>query len=395
MPYTRRNWQNAPSSATPLNAAALNNIEDGVEAATEAIANLPATFVSVEGEPADGDAITWDETSGTWVPAAVEGGGTALTVLSEAEGNAGTATTARAISAARLVQQIQQHAVSTIPNAVVRSVIVTTGTEPRPTGADLVVWIDLDNEGTPNADTTDIVFSGQSSSVPAGGTTDQVLAKASGADGDTYWRTVDGGGGGGASLIMPVGKGMQFVPWDNTLGNLGFQNGAVNLIPVYVKQEVTFNKLLLMAVNNDAVDATGRIVAGIYSVASGQPGGAGTLLHTFEDRAITGVTEENWFKFGTTDYTVPPGLYYLAFLPYNFTGLPDGWRTGGRGQWDTTISYGVGHFDPGDPWLGNPARTVRYVMDGTGLSALPANTTALSAQSSNDPIIPAVWIVPS
>jgi hypothetical protein len=73
-------------------------------------AQLSATFVAVQGEPADGDAIIWDDVAGQWVPAAVEGGGTALTVLSEAEGNTGTATTARAISAARLVQQIAQHA---------------------------------------------------------------------------------------------------------------------------------------------------------------------------------------------------------------------------------------------------------------------------------------------
>lgn len=37
MPYTRRTWQNAPSSATPVTAAALNNIEDGVEEAVEAV----------------------------------------------------------------------------------------------------------------------------------------------------------------------------------------------------------------------------------------------------------------------------------------------------------------------------------------------------------------------
>lgn len=51
MVYARRTWQNAPSSATPLNATSLNNIEDGVEEATNAvrgigngISNLIATF---------------------------------------------------------------------------------------------------------------------------------------------------------------------------------------------------------------------------------------------------------------------------------------------------------------------------------------------------------------
>lgn len=48
MPYVRRTWQNSPSSATPLNAAALNNIEDGVEEALDAIVGLPATFGPIE-----------------------------------------------------------------------------------------------------------------------------------------------------------------------------------------------------------------------------------------------------------------------------------------------------------------------------------------------------------
>jgi len=44
MVYIRRTWQNAPSTATPLTAAALNNIEDGVVEALDGITELPSTY---------------------------------------------------------------------------------------------------------------------------------------------------------------------------------------------------------------------------------------------------------------------------------------------------------------------------------------------------------------
>ena len=122
---------------------------------------LKNTFVAVEGAPADGDAIVWDETTEQWVPAPVEGG-SSLTVLSEAEGDAGVATTARAISAERLKQQIEQHGITVIPGNVVRGLIVETGTEVRP-AADVVVWIDPDELGAVNALATDpIITPGES-----------------------------------------------------------------------------------------------------------------------------------------------------------------------------------------------------------------------------------------
>lgn len=37
MPYTRRTWANSPATTTPITAAALNNIEDGVEQAVDAL----------------------------------------------------------------------------------------------------------------------------------------------------------------------------------------------------------------------------------------------------------------------------------------------------------------------------------------------------------------------
>lgn len=60
MVWTRRNWLNKPNTSTPFNAAAMNNIEDGVEEAVTATrgrlsdANLASTFVAVrtsDGHP--------------------------------------------------------------------------------------------------------------------------------------------------------------------------------------------------------------------------------------------------------------------------------------------------------------------------------------------------------
>lgn len=167
MPYTPQSWANSPATSSPLTAARLAHIEtqhaqaladvaaDVSDSGSDIGAALSATFVSVDGTPADGDAIVWDDIAGEWVPAPVEGGGAALTVLSEAEGNTGTATTARAISAERLKQQIEEHGITVIPGAVVRGVIVATGSEARPAGSDVVVWIDPSNLGATNKLSTD------------------------------------------------------------------------------------------------------------------------------------------------------------------------------------------------------------------------------------------------
>lgn len=54
MAWTRRIWQNKPNTSTPVSAAALNNIEDGVEEAVTATrgrlsdASLTSTYVAVE-----------------------------------------------------------------------------------------------------------------------------------------------------------------------------------------------------------------------------------------------------------------------------------------------------------------------------------------------------------
>lgn len=57
MAYTKTNWENAPSTATPINAARLNNLEDGV---ADAHALLGSRTVSIDAngvpyfDPVDG-----------------------------------------------------------------------------------------------------------------------------------------------------------------------------------------------------------------------------------------------------------------------------------------------------------------------------------------------------
>lgn len=95
--------------------------------------------------PNDGDVLSWNNTAGKWEPAAPTGGG-----------------------------------------GGVEEAPVDGGYYARKDGA----W-----EGfSPGTDT----------SVPIGGTTGQVLAKASGADGDTEWVDQSGGGGGGTELALPA-----------------------------------------------------------------------------------------------------------------------------------------------------------------------------------------------
>lgn len=286
MPYTPQDWANSPATSTPLTAARLAHIETQyAEARADAVidvaadvanpasgigAALSATFVSVEGEPADGDAIIWDETAGDWVPAAVEGGGTALTVLSEAEGNTGTATTARAISAARLVQQIAEHAAA-------------------------------GPQGPAGADGDDGV------GVPAGGSTGQVLAKASATDYDTEWADASGGGSASKNWIPGVFNIPGFPIIGANMGNGNFSWGSTNvyMVPFTITASGTATGLQVAVNNAGASGSTARIA--IYTA-----GATNTSPHTLLLDAGTVAIDSSGLKGITISQALSAGRYLLA-----------------------------------------------------------------------------------
>lgn len=248
---------------------------------------LKATFVSVDGTPADGDAIVWDDIAGEWVPAPVEGGG-ALSILPEAEGDAGTATTARSISAERLKQQIEQHGITVIPGAVVRGVIVETGTEARPAGADVVIWVDPDNLGAVNALSTDPVINSA------------------------------GGGGGGVSLsplmVPPVSTMWAASPVINS--NQGSDSGfhtlnTLWLCPIYIRADGDVDKVSFRTLEPGAAD--GRVVrAGIWAADGNyRPTGAPLAAVTVD---TTGGGDTRWeTALGATVGVVAP-IFFVGLV---------------------------------------------------------------------------------
>lgn len=50
--YTKTNWQDADSTATPINAANLNHMESGIEAVTDEVKNNSMRLVYVDGTDA-------------------------------------------------------------------------------------------------------------------------------------------------------------------------------------------------------------------------------------------------------------------------------------------------------------------------------------------------------
>ena len=273
-------------------------------------AQLKNTFVAVEGAPADGDAIVWDETTEQWVPAPVEGG-SSLTVLSEAEGDAGVATTARAISAERLKQQIEQHGITVIPGNVVRGLIVETGTEVRP-AADVVVWIDPDELGAVNALATDPIITPGAAELPPGGTTGQALVKASDSDGDVSWGSV------GGSSAAPVFKASINPPLANMWvipahvvsttqgGHEATALGVMSLVRWDFAEEVTVSGIAVDIYQDPG--AGGVVRVGIYDSLTATGPIAGT------EKVITAETQ------GTKEdtslaVTIPAGTYWVACVP--------------------------------------------------------------------------------
>lgn len=273
---------------------------------------LNTTFVSVEGAPADGDAIIWDDVAGQWVPAAVEGGGTALTVLSEAEGNTGTATTARAISAARLVQQIAQHAAAGpagapgadgadgapgADGASAYDVAVAEGFV-----GDETAWL-ASLVGADGADGATGATGATGPGVAVGGTTGQVLAKASATDYDAEWIDASAGGG----FPEPGVTAGDYIPTPIAVIG-GYVTPAIanmRMMPVRVRKTQTFDRIGFVAQTSDATTVA-RV--GIYADNGSSRPGALVL------DAGTVSLASNGAKTVTINQTLDAGLYWVALV---------------------------------------------------------------------------------
>ena len=80
MSYQKTNWQDAPSTETPINATNLNRMESGIESASKNIDNVSAAFVITQAY-AEGDYCIYEDdlylftaskTAGAWDPTVVE-----------------------------------------------------------------------------------------------------------------------------------------------------------------------------------------------------------------------------------------------------------------------------------------------------------------------------------
>lgn len=162
--------------------------------------------------------------------------------------------------------------------------------------------------------------------VPAGGTTGQVLAKASAADGDTEW--VTGGGGGGGPTISPGDE--------KKVIQVNADSDAYELVP---SQNVSANSVSLLSLLTDAeatsvlagtnsIDISAKIAAAITDLATNSPGF--TLDMSMMHGADVTVTQD-WFaglavakgriitgpvkllvNFNTTNFRIPSGMTWEA-----------------------------------------------------------------------------------
>lgn len=137
--------------------------------------------------------------------------------------------------------------------------------------------------------------------VPTGGTTGQVLKKASNTDHDTVWAAESGGGGGAAALPWTSGR-----HYTNSAGSAGTgtpPSRYTYATPIYVPQTVTIDQLVA---EMTSTNTSQTLFLGIYD--TGTDGLPDDLLATTGgiDASTSGV------KTGTVNVTLTAGWYWLV-----------------------------------------------------------------------------------
>lgn len=264
---------------------------------------------------------------------------------------------------------------------VVKSVVVLTGSEPRP-AADVVLWINLSNLTVTNADEVDVVFGGGAFFVPAGGDTGEVLTKLSTTDGDTGWAA--GGGGGGGSYAAPTANSTVALASKQSGGpgtGIALQSGWTNLYPYWCPDAVTLKSLTMYSWNW----RTGAVLRPVIYVASGAVGSFGNLLHDYGAVTASG-TDDYHVETWTVDVDLPQGIIYIGL----------GYKVAGGGDLDIpgaavdSGSFLIPLTIPGKNLPGG-----RWIMDnGTtdNIGAMPSVTSTLNVQGNeNGAYTPAWW----
>lgn len=236
---------------------------------------------------------------------------------------------------------------------VARGVIVVTGSEARPAGGDVVIWVNPDDLTVVNAAADDVIIT-------------------------------PGSGGGGGVQTAPSGGEFNLFPYAGF--DTGFQGGWINMQPLWLTHDSTWDRISIRGWNNgdDADDSTGVLKAGLYSVA-GAVGSSGTLLHNFGTTALATLTDGQWVDWSGGPWAVPAGLYYLAFGAFNMAGGP---RFFGTLPALTGFSY-----NPGIPGKRINDSHKRWIMEPGASDTLPTTTGTLNTNGGGEnSYFPAVWI---
>lgn len=246
----------------------------------------------------------------------------------------------------------------------IAAVIVTTGTETRP-AANVVIWVDPDEEGATNALSTDpIISGGDISGLPDGGSTGQVLTKASSADGDVSWQDVAGGGGGGTpvvpiNLLLSSSSQYRMPGYEDGGGSDEREADKIGILILPTPWRVKVKSIIVW--RTDAASSTTLCELGLYD---GESGARVASFGTF-DMASTGNAQ---LTLGTS--VEVPSLAVWACK------LRAASSNGGKLRNARPLSDAAALHSVGNTWDGIDGGTRGLAIPHSGTGALPSTLPA-------------------